>query len=444
MVSNAEHVFNHLANSRLRFDIMPSSLTLELHDSSDFRRAWDSGDEMFLTLVNGAANREVIKVTDINGNILTIERAQDGTSSMPWYAGTLINQRLPNVNLERMKQAGVHRTVTSLPHGSLVPEYPGEAVLYDARWWKASGTLGGADETNWRLVAGTIDLDTEEYDEDGYVVEKPAPSFSAGIIDMIEFSGEFFVGLLGSNNIQKSSDMRRFEDAASFSGVCFGIHNDKLYAGRNKQVWEYQGQDVWNEVWQSQGFPSYITVIDLVSFSGQLYGGCNWFSMYRYPPIEEVWEAGARNWKSLVVHDGTLYMGGYPSAAVYYFIEPYSLGFIGTCGGQGVLYRLVSHNSNLYAATENHVWKWITGQTWEDFGDPSGDGTAVFDLISFNSNLYGLGAKQVSKYIDGTWVDQETSKEITEYFNRFGIFGGSLYVGTQPDIYLKSHIYLVE
>jgi hypothetical protein len=119
--------------------------------------------------VDPSANREVVKVTAIAGDNLTIARGQDGTVARAWPSGTLVTQRTVAANLTGIIQKTAFRTITVNPNGVYTAVYPGEKVYQsgpaagERRWWK--NTTG----TKWRLIAGAM-YGSEYLNADGYVV----------------------------------------------------------------------------------------------------------------------------------------------------------------------------------------------------------------------------------------------------------------------------------
>lgn len=168
---STEHKFNTLGYSNLLAGISASAVTAALIPGGvqNFRKGWVSGKAMYLTLVDAARNREIVKVTAIAGDNLTIERAQGGTSARAWPAGTVVSQRPVAENLNGVIQKEGFRSVSSNPNGVLTARYPGEKIYQSGpaaaqrRWFKST------DGTKWRLVAGAT-YGTEYFDADDYLV----------------------------------------------------------------------------------------------------------------------------------------------------------------------------------------------------------------------------------------------------------------------------------
>ena len=175
MSANPEHVFNNIAYATLKEAATASDTVLYLTDGSGyaFRAAWSSGKIFYLTLTDKLKNIEIVKVTSVSGDALTVERGQDGTVARAWPRGSLISQRLVAANLDGFIQKEGFRTIDYNPNdSSLAANYPGEKVYQTGaeecqkRWWKHR------TGTKWRLIAGEPCSD-EEYDDDGYVVAAP-------------------------------------------------------------------------------------------------------------------------------------------------------------------------------------------------------------------------------------------------------------------------------
>jgi len=166
MAANTEHLFNNFAHSRIVNSITDSDTSLTLMEGGvlSFLPGYASTKEFYCTLVDANANREIIKVTAISGDVFTIERGQDSSTARAWPPGSLITQRLVAANLDRFIQKESLRCVCFNPNGVVTADYPGEEIVQagiqscQSRWWK--NTSG----TKWRLIAGTM-CSTFTYDD---------------------------------------------------------------------------------------------------------------------------------------------------------------------------------------------------------------------------------------------------------------------------------------
>lgn len=169
-ISYAKHGFNNLTYARLCEYTASSAVVLRLIHGyvANLLQGWASGRNMFVTLRDVEGNIEVCKITDIQGDNLTVARGQDGTIARNWPAGTLVAQRSVADSLGRFIQKGEYRTVEYNPNGVIAGLYPGEKIYEtgaDAcqkRWWLFN------ESTKWRLLAGEK-CSWEIYDGDGYI-----------------------------------------------------------------------------------------------------------------------------------------------------------------------------------------------------------------------------------------------------------------------------------
>lgn len=162
MTAYNEFIFNDKARGFLKENVSDTATTIYLQDGGilSFFQNWESGEELYLTLVDSARNYEIVKVTNmeqgVNGDVLTVDRGQDSTTAREWPKGTLVVQRLIAANYTRFLQKGIYREISYNPNSVLTAAYPGEKVL-DADpitpcygWWKNKSGL------DWQLIAGEI------------------------------------------------------------------------------------------------------------------------------------------------------------------------------------------------------------------------------------------------------------------------------------------------
>jgi hypothetical protein len=72
--------FSNNAATVLAADLTTSATTITVSDGSVFP-ALSASEHTYVTLEDLSANREVVKVTAISSNTLTVVRGQDGTSA---------------------------------------------------------------------------------------------------------------------------------------------------------------------------------------------------------------------------------------------------------------------------------------------------------------------------------------------------------------------------
>lgn len=69
------------------------TLTLQSGDGANFPSP-TGGDYFFLTVVDASANREIMKCTSRTGDVLTITRGEDNSSSQAFLAGDVVEMRV--------------------------------------------------------------------------------------------------------------------------------------------------------------------------------------------------------------------------------------------------------------------------------------------------------------------------------------------------------------
>ena len=161
--------FNALGYSTIRDDIslFETEINLPVGGANAFNKAFQPGASVYATLTDVLGSIEVIKITGIEGDKLTVERGQDVTIAQAWLAGSVITQRFVATNALQIGQKSIFRTIAFNPNGGMTADYPGEEVReigLDAcanRWWK------NTEGTKWRLIAG-IRCPGEIDDPEGY------------------------------------------------------------------------------------------------------------------------------------------------------------------------------------------------------------------------------------------------------------------------------------
>lgn len=165
MAFNTEQAFLNKFWTRLDADLTNSATSLTVTEGAGklINAAIGSSKEMYLTIRNKADDIEIVKCTAVDGDTLTIERGQDGTTADDWYAGDIIDFRLTAAILESFRQQAVYRDIAYNPNGVLTGSYSGEEVRetgsWDCqnRWWKNTSAK------RWKLIAGSAcDWETED------------------------------------------------------------------------------------------------------------------------------------------------------------------------------------------------------------------------------------------------------------------------------------------
>jgi len=156
MAANPEHGFNDLAYSILAAGIGASdtSITLPAGGAVAFLPGWQSGRALYLTLTNSSNDIEIVKVTDINGDTLTVERGQDNTTAQVWSAGAIITQRGVAADFNGFLQGGGYRTSSVNPNGVVTVNYPGEKLYQNGPTECEKRWFIGVSGTTWNVLAG--------------------------------------------------------------------------------------------------------------------------------------------------------------------------------------------------------------------------------------------------------------------------------------------------
>ena len=159
--------FNDRSYGRLKFAISSSAVSFDLLFVTPFLPGWAANKDLYATFRAPDGTMEIIKIIDISGHTLTVERGQEGTVAVAWHPGSLLVQRLTAGGLGTIIQKGEFRSIAFNPNGVLAGAYPGEKVYESGsescqvRWWLNNGG------TKWRMLAGTI-CSWEFYDGEGY------------------------------------------------------------------------------------------------------------------------------------------------------------------------------------------------------------------------------------------------------------------------------------
>ncbi|HFB06835.1 MAG TPA: hypothetical protein ENJ92_00140, partial [Chloroflexi bacterium] len=138
-----EYRFNERAYSNLAEDIDDTQTTITLikGGGNTFLQGFTENSVLALTLVSPSKEYEIVHVTNIEGDVLTVQRQQEGTSARSWPVGTMITQRLTADALSNFIQKEGFRTFTSSPDGVYECLYVGEKAYVSTHeaWWIARG-----------------------------------------------------------------------------------------------------------------------------------------------------------------------------------------------------------------------------------------------------------------------------------------------------------------
>lgn len=97
-------IFKNNAASVLAVQAQLVATTIEVANGTGSRFPTPTSGEFFYATIQSVVNWEIVKCTARAGDVLTVERAQDGTVARLWGAGTAIDMRIPKIVLESFLQ----------------------------------------------------------------------------------------------------------------------------------------------------------------------------------------------------------------------------------------------------------------------------------------------------------------------------------------------------
>jgi hypothetical protein len=98
-------VFKNNASTTLSAALSSSATSISVADATKLPSI--TGDEYFFCTIDDGSNVEIVKVTGISSNTLTVVRAQDNTTALSFSSGDIIEQRLTAAVLETFPQLDV-------------------------------------------------------------------------------------------------------------------------------------------------------------------------------------------------------------------------------------------------------------------------------------------------------------------------------------------------
>ena len=152
--------FKNNAYTILNDDLTNSATSIVVSDGSVFGTV-GSPDYMMLTLYSGVPENkwEIVKVTNITANTLTVTRAQDGTAGVSWSSGDQIGCRLNAGSIYGYGGAPTFTdlTVTNAIAGSVTGN---AATVTNATLTTALTNQGGAGVLAWPGAGATLTVPT--------------------------------------------------------------------------------------------------------------------------------------------------------------------------------------------------------------------------------------------------------------------------------------------
>lgn len=121
-----------------------ASLTLNVGQAALFPNPV-APDTFFATLTDAATQTliEIVSVTSVSGNTMTITRAQDGTSAQSWNTGDILSQRVIAAELRQWQ--GI------VPVGGIIM-WSGAATAIPENWALCNGTAGTPNLENTFVI----------------------------------------------------------------------------------------------------------------------------------------------------------------------------------------------------------------------------------------------------------------------------------------------------
>lgn len=168
----AQHTFANKLYAHISASITAAQETIPIvqEEMSAILQGFVTSKWLYLTLVDGNGNLEIVKVTAISGSTLTVERGQGGSTARAFPKNSPISQRLIAEYFTQFLQKGASRTGAYNPNGALIGAYNGEKFWQTGpaddqkRWWMNTG--GGSQ---WRLLSGAL-YGNEYEDDEGYIL----------------------------------------------------------------------------------------------------------------------------------------------------------------------------------------------------------------------------------------------------------------------------------
>lgn len=104
-------IFKNNAASVLAVQAQLVATTIQVANGTGNRFPAPAANEFFYATIQTGVNWEIVKCTARAGDVLTVERAQDGSLARLWGIGASIDMRIPNIVLESFLQDSDASTV---------------------------------------------------------------------------------------------------------------------------------------------------------------------------------------------------------------------------------------------------------------------------------------------------------------------------------------------
>lgn len=100
------YLFSNNAVSTLATSASLVATTITVQTGHGSRFPSPGADQGFMATIQNGAAYEIVLCTSRSGDVLTVQRAQDGTAAQTWTSGSSVDLRVPKVVLENFAQKG--------------------------------------------------------------------------------------------------------------------------------------------------------------------------------------------------------------------------------------------------------------------------------------------------------------------------------------------------
>lgn len=395
------HLAEGITSSQTSIPIVPGEM-------GNLWMGFRPGTYLYLTIMNELGQLEIVKVTGITNNALTVARGQGGTSARAFQIGSPVSARAVADQLSYMIQAGQFRQGNYNPNNVLTGDFPGEKFWQSGpaadqkRWWI------NAYGNKWRLMTGDI-YGAEYRDGEGFII---APvgweyvddySTGNGLLSICEYDGEIYTGSNDLGNLLWLN-VNTLEEVAPYIFPVEGAQtfmkfsvDGKLHAAMpRRRIYQWNGVDAWVELYNGGGGYGYIGMVEL---GGKIYvstGGDGQLIEYDASPTIVAPKYGNDGIQDLILLGGQIY-------AITYFTFGGTGGRLFKWNGVNAWTQVAGkysdsrncvcacvHGGEIYAAayySTYHLLKWNGVNAWDLISEAP---YQILSLASDGSDLYAL------------------------------------------------------
>lgn len=368
-----------------------------------------TGTYLYLVIMNELGQKEIVKVTGVINDTLTVERGQGGTSAKAFAIGSPVSQRFVAEQMNYFLQRGVFPFGAYNPNTVLTGTFNGEKFWQTGpaadqkRWWI---NAGGGDK--WRLMTGDI-YGNEYRDAEGFIIAPPGWVRVAAYTDgngpdaLCEYDGEIFTSESDEGNLLRF-DVDTLTEVAPYIFPVEGVKtfmeysvDGKLHAAMpRRRIYQWNGVDAWVELYNGGAGSGYVGMVEL---STKIYistGGDGQLIEYDASPTIVAPKYGNDGITDLVLFGGEIYAVTYYTAGgtggrlfKWNGINAWTV-MAGKYSDSRNTYAVCVHDGEIYASayyTSNHLLKWNGVDAWELIATTTG---MIVDFYSDGFDLYCL------------------------------------------------------